>query len=67
MENGSLDSLLRKQPSMEWKMKLSILIDIAAGMYHLSSVGFLHKDLGARNGKFLSYFIYNTSSNNMIA
>uniref|UniRef100_A0A8C4QR76 receptor protein-tyrosine kinase n=1 Tax=Eptatretus burgeri TaxID=7764 RepID=A0A8C4QR76_EPTBU len=50
MENGSLDSFLRKRDGQFTVIQLvGMLRGIAAGMTYLSEMGFVHRDLAARN------------------
>ncbi|XP_066529328.1 ephrin type-A receptor 8 [Hoplias malabaricus] len=50
MENGSLDSFLRRHDGQFTIIQLvGILRGIAAGMTYLSDLGFVHRDLAARN------------------
>ncbi|KAG2458811.1 EPHA8 protein, partial [Polypterus senegalus] len=50
MENGSLDSFLRKHDGQFSIIQLvGILRGIAAGMKYLSDLGYIHRDLAARN------------------
>ncbi|XP_070705577.1 ephrin type-A receptor 7 isoform X1 [Pempheris klunzingeri] len=50
MENGSLDSFLRKHDGQFTVIQLvGMLRGIAAGMRYLSDMGYVHRDLAARN------------------
>ncbi|XP_062888883.1 ephrin type-A receptor 8 isoform X2 [Mobula hypostoma] len=50
MENGSLDSFLRKHDGQFTVIQLvGMLRGIAAGMKYLSDLGYIHRDLAARN------------------
>ncbi|KAE8621770.1 hypothetical protein XENTR_v10004966 [Xenopus tropicalis] len=50
MENGSLDSFLRKNDAQFTVIQLvGMLRGIAAGMKYLSDMGYVHRDLAARN------------------
>ncbi|XP_046731196.1 ephrin type-A receptor 8 isoform X2 [Silurus meridionalis] len=50
MENGSLDSFLRRHDGQFTIIQLvGILRGIAAGMTYLSDLGYVHRDLAARN------------------
>ncbi|XP_006641920.2 ephrin type-A receptor 8 [Lepisosteus oculatus] len=50
MENGSLDSFLRRHDGQFTIIQLvGILRGIAAGMKYLSDLGYIHRDLAARN------------------
>ncbi|XP_036400554.1 ephrin type-A receptor 3-like isoform X2 [Megalops cyprinoides] len=50
MENGSLDSFLRKHDGQFTMIQLvGMLRGIAAGMKYLSDMGYVHRDLAARN------------------
>ncbi|XP_051528533.1 ephrin type-A receptor 8-like isoform X2 [Myxocyprinus asiaticus] len=50
MENGSLDSFLRKHDGQFTIIQLvGILRGIAAGMTYLANLGYIHRDLAARN------------------
>uniref|UniRef100_A0A4W4FDK6 receptor protein-tyrosine kinase n=1 Tax=Electrophorus electricus TaxID=8005 RepID=A0A4W4FDK6_ELEEL len=50
MENGSLDSFLRRNDGQFTIIQLvGILRGIAAGMTYLSDLGYVHRDLAARN------------------
>jgi len=49
MENGSLWGMLQSDKPMNMVLKLQIIRDIAAGMYHLQLEKVVHKDLAARN------------------
>ncbi|XP_071420271.1 ephrin type-A receptor 6 isoform X2 [Pithys albifrons albifrons] len=50
MENGSLDSFLRKHDGHFTVIQLvGMLRGIAAGMKYLSDMGYVHRDLAARN------------------
>uniref|UniRef100_A0A8C9TRG3 Ephrin type-A receptor 8 n=1 Tax=Scleropages formosus TaxID=113540 RepID=A0A8C9TRG3_SCLFO len=50
MENGSLDSFLRRHDGQFTIIQLvGILRGIAAGMTYLSDLGYIHRDLAARN------------------
>ncbi|XP_078804208.1 ephrin type-A receptor 8 isoform X7 [Oryzias latipes] len=50
MENGSLDSFLRRHDGQFTIIQLvGLLRGIAAGMTYLSDLGYIHRDLAARN------------------
>ncbi|XP_069775129.1 ephrin type-A receptor 8 isoform X2 [Narcine bancroftii] len=50
MENGSLDSFLRRHDGQFTVIQLvGMLRGIAAGMKYLSDLGYIHRDLAARN------------------
>ncbi|XP_031694230.1 ephrin type-A receptor 8-like isoform X2 [Anarrhichthys ocellatus] len=50
MENGSLDSFLRRHDGQFTVIQLvGLLRGIAAGMTYLSDLGYIHRDLAARN------------------
>ncbi|XP_053463654.1 ephrin type-A receptor 5 isoform X6 [Nycticebus coucang] len=50
MENGSLDTFLKKNDGQFTVIQLvGMLRGIAAGMQHLSDMGYVHRDLAARN------------------
>ncbi|XP_077158644.1 ephrin type-A receptor 5 isoform X4 [Paroedura picta] len=50
MENGSLDTFLKKNDGQFTVIQLvGMLRGIAAGMKHLSDMGYVHRDLAARN------------------
>uniref|UniRef100_A0A4W3HNM1 Ephrin type-A receptor 7 n=1 Tax=Callorhinchus milii TaxID=7868 RepID=A0A4W3HNM1_CALMI len=50
MENGSLDSFLRRHDGQFTVIQLvGMLRGIAAGMSYLSDLGYIHRDLAARN------------------
>ncbi|KAJ8377334.1 hypothetical protein AAFF_G00261190 [Aldrovandia affinis] len=50
MENGALDSFLRKNDSQFTVIQLvGMLRGVAAGMRYLSDMGYVHRDLAARN------------------
>eukprot|EP00039_Didymoeca_costata_P029606 m.25441 g.25441 ORF g.25441 m.25441 type:complete len:1157 (+) comp7707_c0_seq1:97-3567(+) len=52
-ENGSLQSVLKKQAQSDYclppESKMSMCLHIARGMAHLTSLNFVHRDLAARN------------------
>eukprot|EP01097_Dermamoeba_algensis_P004890 TRINITY_DN3137_c0_g1_i1.p1 TRINITY_DN3137_c0_g1~~TRINITY_DN3137_c0_g1_i1.p1 ORF type:complete len:567 (+),score=154.12 TRINITY_DN3137_c0_g1_i1:49-1701(+) len=50
LNSGSLSSLLSKPDfHLTWQLAHSILLGVAAGLYHLHSENILHRDLAARN------------------
>ncbi|XP_023802113.1 ephrin type-A receptor 4a-like, partial [Cyanistes caeruleus] len=50
MENGSLDTFLRKHDGQFTIIQLvGMLRGIGAGMRYLSDLGYVHRDLAARN------------------
>ncbi|KAF6129903.1 EPH receptor A5 [Phyllostomus discolor] len=50
MENGSLDTFLKKNDGQFTVIQIvGMLRGIAAGMKHLSDMGYVHRDLAARN------------------
>ncbi|XP_039223586.1 ephrin type-A receptor 8 isoform X1 [Crotalus tigris] len=50
MENGSLDSFLRKHDGQFTVLQLVVMLrGISAGMRYLSDLGYVHRDLAARN------------------
>ncbi|XP_077167996.1 ephrin type-A receptor 8 isoform X2 [Paroedura picta] len=50
MENGSLDSFLRKHDGQFTILQLVVMLrGISAGMCYLSELGYVHRDLAARN------------------
>ncbi|XP_066492912.1 ephrin type-A receptor 8 isoform X2 [Tiliqua scincoides] len=50
MENGSLDSFLRKHDGQFTVLQLVVMLrGISAGMRYLSELGYVHRDLAARN------------------
>ncbi|XP_063173501.1 ephrin type-A receptor 8 [Candoia aspera] len=50
MENGSLDSFLRKHDGQFTVLQLVVMLrGISAGMHYLSDLGYVHRDLAARN------------------
>uniref|UniRef100_A0A8C5S6U9 receptor protein-tyrosine kinase n=1 Tax=Laticauda laticaudata TaxID=8630 RepID=A0A8C5S6U9_LATLA len=50
MENGSLDSFLRKHDGQFTVLQLVVMLrGIGAGMRYLSDLGYVHRDLAARN------------------
>lgn len=46
---GSLITLLRSNAPMNFKLKIQIMRDVAAGMVHLQRENIIHRDLAARN------------------
>jgi len=49
VQNGSLDKILKSSQEIDDAKKLRWLVDISAGMLHLSYSNMVHKDLAARN------------------
>ncbi|KAG1868010.1 kinase-like domain-containing protein [Suillus tomentosus] len=49
MENGSLDSYLRREVGLSWERKLSMVREIAAGLQYLHAKGIVHGDLTPTN------------------
>ncbi|XP_078235246.1 ephrin type-A receptor 8 [Pogona vitticeps] len=50
MENGSLDSFLRKHDGQFTVLQLVVMLrGISAGMRYLADLGYVHRDLAARN------------------
>jgi len=56
-ENGSLKSLLDSNKPVDMGLKLRILTDVAAGMYHLQNEQIVHRDLAARNCLLTDNFV----------
>lgn len=51
MNQGSLDKVLRAYPKLDWRVRLSMAIDMARGLYYLhhQSPPILHRDLKSLN------------------
>ena len=49
LENGSLQSVLQREPNISIEMKVKWMKDIVAGMYHLQIEKLVHRDLASRN------------------
>lgn len=49
MEKGNLERVITNEPDLSYRVRLSMAADVAAGMFKIHKIGFIHRDIRPAN------------------